>query len=62
MIFTFGPLPQGLDALSAHVLVSTGENRDAVLSRLQLLLQDRWKIGHTTLQIVEERSDRVRVG
>lgn len=54
-------ITSGLDALSAHVVVSTGGDRDAVLDRLQSLLRDRWKIGHTTLQIVEERSDRVQV-
>lgn len=54
-------ITSGLDALSAHVVVSTGGDRDAVLDRLQSLLRDRWKIRHTTLQIVEERSDRVQV-
>ncbi|UVT19710.1 MAG: cation transporter [Nitrospira sp.] len=51
----------GLDALSAHVVVSVGEDRDAVLGRLQSLLRDRWKIEHTTLQIMEERSERIQV-
>ncbi|MDR4468749.1 MAG: hypothetical protein MRJ68_10685, partial [Nitrospira sp.] len=55
-------ITSGLDALSAHVVVSVGEDRDAVLGNLQLLLRDRWKIEHTTLQIVEERSDRVQMG
>ncbi|OQW37381.1 MAG: hypothetical protein A4E20_05195 [Nitrospira sp. SG-bin2] len=55
-------ITSGWDALSAHVVVSVGEDRDAVLGRLQSLLQDRWKIEHTTLQIVAERSDRVQVG
>ena len=51
----------GIDALSAHVVVPVGEDRDAVLGRLQSLLRDRWRIDHATLQIVEERSDRVQV-
>ena len=54
-------ITSGLDALSAHVVVPVGEDRDAVLERLQSLLRDRWRIDHATLQIVEERSDRVQV-
>ena len=54
-------ITSGLDALSAHVVVPVGEDRDAVLERLQSLLRDRCGIGHVTLQIVEERSDRVQV-
>jgi cobalt-zinc-cadmium efflux system protein len=54
-------ITSGMDALSAHVVVPVGEDRDAVLGRLQLLLRDRWRIDHATLQIVEEQSDRVRV-
>jgi cobalt-zinc-cadmium efflux system protein len=55
-------ITSGLDALSAHVLVPVGEDRDAVLDRLQQLLRDRYRIDHATLQVVEERSDRVQVG
>lgn len=54
-------ITSGLDALSAHVVVPVGEDRDAVLGRLQSLLRDRWRIDHATLQIVEERTDRVQV-
>jgi cobalt-zinc-cadmium efflux system protein len=54
-------ITSGLEALSAHVVVAVGEDRDAVLSRLQSLLRDRWRIDHSTLQIVEERSERVQV-
>ena len=54
-------ITSGLDALSAHVVVSVGEDRDAVLERLQQLLRDGFRIDHVTLQIVEERSDRVQV-
>jgi cobalt-zinc-cadmium efflux system protein len=54
-------ITSGLDALSAHVVVSIGEDRDVVLDRLQSLLRERWKLAHTTLQTVEERSDRVQV-
>jgi cobalt-zinc-cadmium efflux system protein len=54
-------ITSGLEALSAHVVVPVGEDRDAVLGRLQQLLRDRCGIDHVTLQIVEERSDRVQV-
>ena len=54
-------ITSGLDALSAHVVVPVGEDRDAVLGRLQQLLRDRCGIDHVTLQVVEERSDRVQV-
>lgn len=54
-------ITSGLDALSAHVVVPVGENRDEVLERLQQLLRDRFRIDHATLQVVEERSDRVQV-
>ena len=54
-------ITSGLDALSAHVVVPVGEDRDAVLDRLQSLLRDRFGIDHVTLQIVEKRSDRVQV-
>ena len=54
-------ITSGLDALSAHVVVPVGEDRDEVLGRLQQLLRDRCGIDHVTLQIVEERSDRVQV-
>ena len=54
-------ITSGLDALSAHVVVPVGEDRDEVLERLQQLLRDRFRIDHVTLQIVEERLDRVQV-
>ena len=54
-------ITSGLDALSSHVVISAGEDRDEVLERLQSLLRNRFGIDHVTLQIVEERSDRVQV-
>ena len=54
-------ITSGLDALSSHVVVPVGENRDEVLERLQSLLRDRFGIDHVTLQIVEERSGQVQV-
>lgn len=53
-------ITSGLDALSSHVVVPVGNDRDEVLERLQSLLRDRFGIDHVTLQIVEERSDRVQ--
>jgi len=54
-------ITSALDALSTHVVVPVGEDRDVVLGRLQSLLRDRFGIDHVTLQVVEERSDRVQV-
>ena len=52
-------ITSGLDALSAHIVVPANANRDGVLEELRRLLHDRFAIDHTTLQIVEERSDHV---
>ena len=52
-------ITSGLDALSAHIVVPSNADRDGVLEELRRLLHDRFAIDHTTLQIVEERSDRV---
>ena len=54
-------ITSGLEALSAHVVVPVGEDREEVLKRLQSLLRDRFGIDHVTLQIVVERSDRVQL-
>jgi cobalt-zinc-cadmium efflux system protein len=42
----------GFPALSAHVVVSRGCDRDLVRRRLEQLLDDRFGIHHTTLQVV----------
>jgi cobalt-zinc-cadmium efflux system protein len=55
-------ITSGLDALSSHVVVPIGENRDGVLQRLQVLLRDRFAIEHVTLQIVEEDPRRIDIG
>ena len=52
-------ITSGRDALSSHVVIHVGENRDAVLERLQQLLRERFGIDHATLQIVEERRERI---
>ena len=54
-------ITSGLNALSSHVVVPIGEDRDAVLQRLQQLLTGRFGIEHVTVQIVEQPSDRIRV-
>jgi cobalt-zinc-cadmium efflux system protein len=54
-------ITSGLDALSSHVVVPVGEDRDAVLCRLQQLLRERFHIEHVTLQVVEEGQDCIRI-
>jgi cobalt-zinc-cadmium efflux system protein len=43
----------GFPALSAHLVVRRGADRDLVRARVDTLLQERFDIGHTTLQVVE---------
>jgi cobalt-zinc-cadmium efflux system protein len=43
----------GFPALSAHVTVRRGCDRDEVLRRLERMLHDEFEISHTTLQTVE---------
>ena len=43
----------GFPALSAHVIVCPGCDRDRVLRRVELLLRERFGITHTTLQMIE---------
>jgi cobalt-zinc-cadmium efflux system protein len=43
----------GFPALSAHVVVDRGAGRDEVLARMEHMLEDRFDIHHTTLQVVE---------
>ncbi|MFI5026423.1 MAG: cation diffusion facilitator family transporter [Solirubrobacterales bacterium] len=49
----------GFGALSAHVVVATDGDRDLVRRRIELLLRERFDIGHTTLQMEEEASDEL---
>jgi cobalt-zinc-cadmium efflux system protein len=46
-------LTAGFPALSAHVVVRPGCDRDLVLRRVEHLLHDRYGIHHTTLQMIE---------
>jgi len=43
----------GFPALSAHLVVDRGANRDEVLARMEQMLEERFDIHHTTLQVVE---------
>jgi cobalt-zinc-cadmium efflux system protein len=43
----------GFPALSAHLLVEPGTDRDALLARVDRMLAERFSIEHTTLQVVE---------
>lgn len=47
----------GFVALSAHVVVRRGADRDLTRARLELALRERFGIEHTTLQMEEEASD-----
>jgi cobalt-zinc-cadmium efflux system protein len=44
----------GFGALAAHVVVAEGTDRDLTRRRLEVLLNERFDIGHTTLQMEEE--------
>jgi cobalt-zinc-cadmium efflux system protein len=43
----------GFPALSAHVVVDRDARRDDVLARMERMLEERFDIHHTTLQVVE---------
>ena len=49
----------GFDAFSAHVVVARGVDRDLASRRLSVLLQERYGIEHTTLQMEEEAGDEL---
>jgi len=46
-------LTAGFPALSAHVVVREGCDRDRALRRVEQMLHDRYGIQHTTLQMIE---------
>ena len=54
----------GFPALAAHVLVEPGSDCHAVRRRLQHLLDERFGLRHTTLQVdhVARRAQDVRLG
>jgi cobalt-zinc-cadmium efflux system protein len=47
----------GFEALAAHVVVVGGADRDRVRREAEFVLQDRYGLGHTTLQMEEEADD-----
>lgn len=49
----------GFGALSAHVVVAAGCDRDLVRRRIELLLRERFGIAHTTLQMEEQAPDKL---
>jgi cobalt-zinc-cadmium efflux system protein len=51
----------GFPALSAHLVIRPGASRDDVRGRVERLLDERFQIRHTTLQVVEghERRDLI---
>jgi cobalt-zinc-cadmium efflux system protein len=57
-------ITSGFPALAAHVLVPPGEDCHGVRRELEHLLEDRFGITHTTLQVdhAPERSQRVAMG
>jgi cobalt-zinc-cadmium efflux system protein len=48
----------GFPALAAHVLVAPGDDCHRIRRELELLLDERFSIGHTTLQVEHERDSR----
>ena len=49
----------GFTALSAHVLVHAGDDCHAVRRQLEAMLEERFVIEHTTLQVEHEREGRL---
>lgn len=51
----------GLDALSAHVVVTDAAQSDRILTDLQRALKDRFDIEHTTIQLESEKHTHERL-
>jgi cobalt-zinc-cadmium efflux system protein len=47
----------GFPALAAHVLVAPGDDCHGIRRELETLLEQRFSIGHTTLQVDHEQAD-----
>ena len=54
-------ITSGFPALSAHVIADTGADHDRLLHELEDLVQTRFRIGHTTLQIDRDHSQLVQL-
>ncbi len=52
-------LTAGFGALAAHVVVTEGADRDLVRRQLEVMLDERFGIDHTTLQMEEEASEEL---
>jgi cobalt-zinc-cadmium efflux system protein len=52
-------ITSGFPALSAHVLVRPRDDCHAIRRELEHMLEDRFAIDHTTLQVDHARSDLV---
>ena len=47
-------ITSGVDALSAHLTIQDSAESDRILKELEILLRDRFKIGHSTIQLEAE--------
>jgi cobalt-zinc-cadmium efflux system protein len=54
-------ITSGFPALSAHVIAAPGADHDRILHELEVLVQTRFRIGHTTLQIDRDHSELVQL-
>jgi cobalt-zinc-cadmium efflux system protein len=54
-------ITSGFPALSAHVIAEPGADHDRILHELEALVQTRFRIGHTTLQIDRDHSAPVQL-
>jgi cobalt-zinc-cadmium efflux system protein len=52
-------ITSGFPALSAHILVRPGDDCHAIREDLEHLLQERFAIGHTTLQVDHDQQGRL---
>ena len=52
-------ITSGFPALSAHVLVRPGDDCHAIRRQLEVLLDERFHIGHTTLQVDHQQPRRL---
>jgi cobalt-zinc-cadmium efflux system protein len=54
-------ITSGFPALSAHVIAESGADHDRILHELEALVQERFRIAHTTLQIDRDHSELVQL-
>jgi cobalt-zinc-cadmium efflux system protein len=54
-------ITSGFPALSAHVIAEPGADHDRILHELEALVQTRFRVGHTTLQIDRDHSELVQL-